>query len=619
MADGSAPTKRESRSAGGGAPAAPSPVEREPFAAKVIINHGRERRLELTLAQGDITQIDASCYVVGLFKAVEPGGAAAALNRAMNGRISDLIARRMFGAEVGEISVLPNGRRAMRAPNVAFAGLGSFDSFTPAALKLVCDNLVRTFVAAGLDNFAMVPFGWGSASDEDQRTMVRAMLEGFVRAIEDSDTDRRFRELTICELSPERFALINDEIHDLGQRASFGDLELTIRVVKLPELAREAPAGPAATPRIYLMAREIPQQGGERPGPAPLSLSVLTTGDKAAIQTDEQPASPKVLGALLEKLEGYSSSSDSEAEEFGDELAKALLTDGVATALKKHSDSHLVVVHDAAASRIPWETLRVGGDFPALTGGLSHRYEASDLSVAKWLQCRQQSDTLSVLLVANPTGDLPGAKAEGQRISEYLKTFGKQVALEELWEEKATKDALAKAFASGRFDMVHYAGHAFFDPQQRGRSGVFCAGHEVLSGEDLATIDNLPTLMFFNACEAARVRGADEVAPAETGVQNVRGGIGFAEGLLRGGIANFIGTYWPIGDNSASAFAGGCYPALLDGATLNEALLKGRCAVRKEAPDRPQDWANYVFYGDPDFRLKMVGDGAVRSGGANGQ
>jgi hypothetical protein len=620
--------KTESRKAPAAVPEAEAPSTarappvREPFAERVIINHGRERRLELTLVQGDITRIDASCYAVGLFKAVAPAGAALALDRAMDGRISELVARRMFGADVGEVSVLPNGRRAMRAPNVAFVGLGAFDSFTPDTLKLACDNLVRTFVAAGLDDFAMVPFGWswaddGDPSGEKARALVDAMLSGFLRAIEDSDRDYRFRGLTICERDPKRFDLINDEIHDLGQRESFNDFELTIRVIRLPEPPVEraaAAAGPAPTARIYLMAREVPQQG--RAARAPLMMSVLTTGAKAAILMGQQPGSADDLEQALDKLDAYGEFTDNQANGFGDDLAGLLLDKGVGTALKKYAGCHLVVVHDAAASRIPWETLRIDGKFPALEGGLSHRYEASDLSVAKWLQSRQQSEVLSVLLVANPTKDLEGAKLEGERVSNLLKHFHRYVQLDELWGDDASKDALHERFASGKYDVVHFAGHAFFDPQQRGRSGVYCAGGEVLSGIDLATIDNLPTLMFFNACEAARVRGPGEAAEkAKNAPQMVQGGIGFAEALLRGGIANFIGTYWPVGDQSALAFATNFYPALLRGATLNEALLSSRLEVRKVS----EDWADYVFYGEPDFRLKAIQGTGLPTGEANGQ
>jgi CHAT domain-containing protein len=599
---------------------------KERFSDRIIINHGRERRLELTLAQGDITQVDASCYVVGLFKAVAPDGAVSALDRAMNGGISDLIARRMFSAEAGEVSILPNGRRALRASNVAFVGLGSFDSFNAATLKLACDNLVRTFVAAGLDDFAMLPFGWTSvtaSSEPGAKTdLVRAMLAGFLRAIEDSDDDHRFRALTICERDPDRFSLINDTVHDLAMREGFKDLELTIRVVRLPEPppVPTAAVGPPQLQRVYLMAREIPQQGDTNDQRAPLQMSVLTAGDKAAIMVEQQPGSPTDLEALLGQLEGYGALSPDKAEQFGSTLTKLLLSDDISGALKAYQGCHLVVVHDAAASRIPWETLLVDNNYPALGGGVSHRYETANLSVAKWLQCRQQSNVLNVLLVINPTNNLPGADLEGERVQQLLKD-NPATKVTPLHGDAATKEALLEAFSSGGFDMVHYAGHGFFDPQQRGRSGLFCANGEVLSGLDLATIDNLPTLMFFNACETARVRGADAaVGPPKDKSEAVQSGVGFAEALLRGGIANFIGTYWPVQDISAKTFAPAFYQSLLDGLSLNDALLNGRHALQKlgDSP-APQDWADYVFYGDPDFRLKACMSVAASSGGQNDQ
>ena len=41
-----------------------------------------------------------------------------------------------------------------------------------------------------------------------------------------------------------------------------------------------------------------------------------------------------------------------------------------------------MAVHDAEASRIPWETICLNRQFPALSGGMSRRYLAADLSVA---------------------------------------------------------------------------------------------------------------------------------------------------------------------------------------------------------------------------------------------
>jgi CHAT domain-containing protein len=77
--------------------------------------------------------------------------------------------------------------------------------------------------------------------------------------------------------------------------------------------------------------------------------------------------------------------------------------------------------------------------------------------------------------------------------------------------------------------------------------------------------------------------------------------VSFAEAFLRGGIANFIGTYWPVRDDSAEAFAKTFYGNIVDGHAVADALIEGRKAVHELG--RP-DWADYIHYGDPDFRIK---------------
>lgn len=585
---------------------APDASPDEPFANPVVVGRGRERRLDITLAHGDITQADASCYVVGLFKAVAPEGAALALDRMMDGGISDLVARRMFGSNVGEVSILPNGRRAMRARSVAFVGLGSFDSFTAETLAIVGENLVRTFVAAGVDDFAVVPFG--GASGEDGASMIRNVMLGFVRGLKDSDKEQRFRSITICERDPERFAFISRTLRELSQRMLFDGVEVTFRERRypVPSIERGGSVKPSEE-RIYLIVREAAEQEENHSEKPPLIASLLTSGDKAAIHSGEQPGLGQELDQHLARLEAFSTMTDPAVAEFGDRLGEIVLAPSVRAALELYKDRHLVVVHDAGASRIPWETLRVGGTYPALEAGISHRYEAANLSVAKWLDGRKQAGRLGVLLVVNPTHDLAGAQREGERIEKLIGELGSAAYKRVLRGDEARKNELLACFSSGEFDVVHYAGHAFFDPDQRARSGLLCAGREVLSGQDLAGIGNLPSLMFFNACEAARVRsaGTPVAQPTPSRSDIVHRGVGFAEALLRGGIANFIGTYWPVGDASAEAFATSFYRLLLNGETLNAALMQGRRDVKALRNDqKSQDWADYIFYGNPDFRVK---------------
>jgi CHAT domain-containing protein len=85
--------------------------------------------------------------------------------------------------------------------------------------------------------------------------------------------------------------------------------------------------------------------------------------------------------------------------------------------------------------------------------------------------------------------------------------------------------------------------------------------------------------------------------------EHVAKSLGVAETLLRAGIANVLGTYWPVGDDAAKEFSAQFYPALLDGVTLGEAIQRGRKAVIEGA--KSIDWADYVFYGSHDFMLKV--------------
>src|SRR5262249_6960555 len=147
------------------------------------VGRSRLQRLEICLALGSITEADAGCYVLGLFKNVAPTGAAAAVDAVLGGAMSEMVSRRMFGANVGEISILPKGRHLLRADNVAFAGLGPFDEFNDAVLETVGENLVRTFVAARIDDFATVPIGAGSG--EFTVGALRSLMAGFLRGLRD--------------------------------------------------------------------------------------------------------------------------------------------------------------------------------------------------------------------------------------------------------------------------------------------------------------------------------------------------------------------------------------------------------------------------------------------------
>lgn len=584
-------------------PAGPVDLE-ETFSDGVIIGRERHRRLEITVAQGSIVEADAGCYVLGLFKYVRPVGPALEIDDLMGGAISELVARRMLTGEVGAVNILPKGRHPLRADNVAFVGLGDFDTFSEDVYEVVGENLVRTFAATRVDDFAMVPVGAGSKGISQYA--LRQLIKGFLRGLKEADPGRRFRGITICETDPERCRVIKDQLYNLCRGKLFDEAEVVLHEARLPPPRSGLRAAPVEQPTYVIVRQDFDAE--DQLG---FTTSVLTAGAKAAIVRGRASVPETKLAAFLQDLDGIAGRN---LDVLGDRLSDLVLTDQVRQALAQNLDTPTVVVHDAGASRIPWELLRVGGDFPALRGGLSHRFEAENLAIAKWMTEHQSNSTMEVLLVVNPTGDLVEADREGARIEAILKSLGGFARTEVLARDEARQAAVLERLRSGRFDVVHYAGHAFFDPLDPSRSGILCADKRVISGPDLAGSSSLPSLMFFNACEAARVRKLDlGEAPAHVDRRDgVRGVVSFAEALLRGGVKNYVGTYWPVGDGAAKLFAEVFYGDLLGGRTVGEALKAARQKVKSgDGLQRgSNDWADYIHYGDPGFVLKTRNAGS---------
>jgi CHAT domain-containing protein/pimeloyl-ACP methyl ester carboxylesterase len=574
-----------------------------PIAESVVVGRQRQQRLDVTLAFGSITEVEADAYALGVFNLVAPGGAASAIDARMDGAIQQMFERRMFNAGVGEISILPTGRHPVRADVIAFAGLGPFDSFNENVLEIVGENLVRTFINTRVDEFATVPIG--GATNAFSAEALRRLLVGFLRGLQDSGLNSRFRGVTICETDKDRYAAICNEFYRLCGTQLFDGVEVTLRQTTLPEPAPVTTRAATVTGKTQNTFLIVRQESDEKADPIDFGCSILTAGAKATVFRARQSVKRKELDDHLKQLGQDDVLTPRGLRPFGEKLAELVLPDSIRKILERELDRPLVVVHDAPTSRIPWETLQLGNKFPALDCGLSHRYEAENLSIAKWLESRQRSKSLDILLIVDPTEDLDGARAEGERINQLLQKMKPAVTVTQLLQHEARKDTILRHFSSAKYDAVHYAGHAFFDPSDRARSGILCAGREVLSGADLANIGGLPSFVFFNACESGRLRrGAtrtqidDKMHP----IDRVQRGVGFAEAFLRGGVANYLGTYWPVNDNAALKFSETFYTEVLGGKSLGAAIMAGRKAVENIGS---ADWADYILYGNTDFVLKL--------------
>jgi len=567
-------------------------------AQRIVIGRRYQHRIEIRLAHGSITDVDAHAYVLGMFRDVTPAGAAGAIDALLDGTISEFITRRMFNGSVGEIGIIPTGRHPVRPNLIAFAGLGTFDKFNNDVLELVAENILRTFLRTKVDDFATVLFGGASGIDPEKA--LEHMLIGFIRGLLDGDIEQRFHGITLCEANQQRYNAIKQGVYRLSSTELFDEVEVTVSEVDLPPMVERKVWG--VTPKemrepVYLIVR------CSEPEKDLLSFesSILTSGAKATVMRNQKEVRKVHLQRHLDKIT-QNTFTFPRLDDFGETLVQLVLAPDVSTALTKFPEHQLVVVHNALASLVPWETIKFGYIFPAAAGGLSRRYLADNLSVAKWLENRKYGTRLDVLLVVNPTEDLPGAAREGKRIQELFGNYVSAVNLTVLEGAQARKGDLKDHFGSGDFDVVHYAGHAFFDPRNPDRSGILCAGKEVLSGAELAGMGNLPALMFFNACEAARIRKPKNANDPVAAKNRIQRNVGLAEAFMRGGVANYMGTYWPVSDDPAKRFAEVFYDDLLQGKSIGKSLLDGRKELQK---NHWVDWADYVFYGSPDFVLKM--------------
>ncbi|HEU5081211.1 MAG TPA: CHAT domain-containing protein [Opitutaceae bacterium] len=600
--------------------AAPFAIARPIELNQVVVGRRRLKRLEICVAEGDITEVNARAIVLGLFSEVAPGGAALAVDQRLDGAIAECVNRRMFSGGVGELFILPTGRHPIQTDLVVFAGLGPFDRFNFEILQLVSENTIRMMIRTNVEDFATVLMGTGTGVEPVDS--LRYMLEGFIKAVRDSDAAQAVRRVTFCIRDPEKCRQAEAELLRLSGTDLFNDVEVEFETKVLPATltrASEPDRGVSvvAVEPAYLIVR----QEGETKNGLAFRSSLLTAGAKATVITGQKVIKPEELSRELSVL-GTTSFTPDDMPALGAELGTQMVADEIVAVLPTLRDRPLVVVHDSASAKIPWELLAIDGHFPVLEAGLSRRYLADNLSIAKWLESRRQTAKMKILLVMNPNRgesmSLDGAEEEGKRVQKLF-AADSSIELTTRAGAEATRSTLIQDFRSGLYDIVHYAGHAYFDPAVPSRSGILCHGGDILSGADLSGLGNLPNLVVFNACESGRVRAIPKelraakkskatkkskptVPPDSALTKAVEKTAGLAEAFLRGGVSNYVGTYWSVGDQPAVVFATTFYPALLRGATVGEALLAARRAIREQSGT--VDWADYLHYGNQNFVLK---------------
>jgi leucyl aminopeptidase len=133
--------------------------------------------LEIKVIVGDIAQIEADAIVVNLFEGVEqPGGATAAVDKALGGTISSLISRGESKGKFGEVSIVHTLGK-LPARMVAIAGLGKRQDFNVDKIRGVAGEFCRALRKLNCHKIATILHGAGIGGVELEAS-AEAIAEG---------------------------------------------------------------------------------------------------------------------------------------------------------------------------------------------------------------------------------------------------------------------------------------------------------------------------------------------------------------------------------------------------------------------------------------------------------
>lgn len=199
------------------------------------------------------------------------------------------------------------------------------------------------------------------------------------------------------------------------------------------------------------------------------------------------------------------------------------------------------------------------------------------------------SRPLQVLYVTAQPNDLPPLEAT-QSEAALRAALGNQAEVTVL--SAATPARLREALRQPRYHILHFDGHAWFDPDQhQGYLGLQDEqGHsQALSGEMLASYmaGSSVRLAILAACES----GMDASDRRYSGI---------AYQLMKAsGLPAVVAMQFRIPDESAIAFTQGFYSALADSLPVDEAVAQGRLAILETLGSQPFNspaWGTPVLF-----------------------
>jgi leucyl aminopeptidase len=209
--------------------------------------------MKLNVQQGNIQETTVDAVIVNLFEGVtQPSGATGALDRALGGAISDLIASGDLQGKAGEVTVLyPRG--AIPARRLLVVGLGKAEAFNLEGVRRASAVAIKRARDLNARTVASVVHGAGVGELQTQQA-AQAVAEGALLGLyrydapKQSELVNQVESLTLIEQAADKLAQI-----DAGVRAA----EAIVAGVTLARDLVNMPPNIATPTRLAEAARQI--------------------------------------------------------------------------------------------------------------------------------------------------------------------------------------------------------------------------------------------------------------------------------------------------------------------------------------------------------------------------
>jgi CHAT domain len=613
---------------------------------------------------------------VGHYHGVRPQAAELALDRAISRAISgtdgelapsDLILtqftdRGLLRGDLGTTFFLPILGEAQCL--LAVAGMGPVGGCGAPELTVLVRELGWALGRYGKKHLATLLIGSGNGN-LSVRQCVEAWARGLKRALDESDRDQRglnLRCVTFVEFDPLKIGAIQAAILDVRRLESE---EIDIKFEPLTDDQLHQLEGEGLEMQAEALARQIRWRREEyerrrerrfddcATDVEPTRFTVGMTPDPdnptrviyrfgALTATASIPERAIVLHRVVveQANDELALETDPAAQhERGEFLGRILIPQDLRSELS--STAPMVLQVDATTARIHWEMVSQpdpilpeedrsrAGDMSAFLGtyrGLTRQLRTTFARTPQ--PGRNHQAAPRVLVVADPAREHPlqGAAEEGLAVAALFETFNtiaEKAGLPQRFQVtrlvgplEASPTRMLRELTVRRYELLHYAGHCFFDPKHPAQSGWIFSGGVVISASELERIDRVPSLVVSNACESG-------ITPDRAAERSAALVPSFAEAFFAQGVANYVGTAWPVDDMAARLFATTLYGSLIgldvgsDGRLENSepegtkplrprpmhlAMLRARLAVANTVGGRGT-WGAYQHYGNPYYRI----------------